>query len=320
MKKIYFLAPNGKGGTYYYYKHITDYLKWELLDEFEIIFCNSIIDYFKLHFIKSDAIFSIIPFLFKPLFCKKYIYNLHGNYKIERRKFCFWLKLLYLSELNLWFANKIMLTSYYLADKLKFKDKYKDKIIIIPNFIKEISNVNRSLNNNKINLLTVTNSNFIEKWMWVYHLFKELNKITDINFQWIIVMPWNNNKIIFDKFQNLAKNIEIKTYGFLDQDCLNTLYKSSDIFIYDSGLETRWWTIMEAMSFWLPIILLKNELWWYIYPNSFIWNSFWKRLREIIENYKQESDNSYNFIKEYEMEYILDKYLKNEILNNNTNI
>jgi len=42
---------------------------------------------------------------------------------------------LYLARWNLKFADKIMLTSYFLADKLDFKEKYQDKIIIVPNFI-----------------------------------------------------------------------------------------------------------------------------------------------------------------------------------------
>jgi hypothetical protein len=34
-----------------------------------------------------------------------------------------------------------MLTSFYLADKLKFKEKYKEKIEIIPNFVNQINNI-----------------------------------------------------------------------------------------------------------------------------------------------------------------------------------
>jgi hypothetical protein len=72
-------------------------------------------------------------------------------------------KLLYLSELNLWFSDKIMLTSYYLADKLDFRQKYSDKIIIVPNFIKSISDNIKKIDKNNINLLTISSSNFYEK-------------------------------------------------------------------------------------------------------------------------------------------------------------
>jgi len=45
--------------------------------------------------------------------------------------------LLYLARNNLRFADKIMLTSYFLADKLNFRKQYENKIVIIPNFIDE---------------------------------------------------------------------------------------------------------------------------------------------------------------------------------------
>ena len=123
-KKIYFLAPKNKWWTYFYYKEIVSYLDKNYWENYDVYFLNTFFDYIKLHFIKSDIIFSIIPFVFKPLFTKKYIFNLHWNYKIERKNKWLWVKLLYLTELNLWFSNKIMLTSYYLADKLKFRNKY----------------------------------------------------------------------------------------------------------------------------------------------------------------------------------------------------
>jgi glycosyltransferase involved in cell wall biosynthesis len=44
-------------------------------------------------------------------------------------------KLLYFAKNNLKFADNIWLVSYFLADKLNFRKKYIDKIIIIPNFI-----------------------------------------------------------------------------------------------------------------------------------------------------------------------------------------
>jgi hypothetical protein len=56
-----------------------------------------------------------------------------------------------------------MLTSYYLADKLSFRKKYEDKIVIISNFIKNVKFRNKQLESNKYNFLTITNFGFYEK-------------------------------------------------------------------------------------------------------------------------------------------------------------
>ena len=56
---------------------------------------------------------------------------------------------------------------------------------------------------------------------------------------------------------------------------------------------------MEAMSFWLPVILLKYELWKYIYPDKIITNNLQKKLREVIENYEQYSKLSIEFVKKF---------------------
>jgi hypothetical protein len=95
-KNIYFLAPKNKWGTYFYYKEISEYLIKNNSDIYDIKFVNSLFDYIKLHFIKVDIIFSIIPFVFKPLWSKKYIFNLHWDYKRERKNKWLWVKLLYL--------------------------------------------------------------------------------------------------------------------------------------------------------------------------------------------------------------------------------
>jgi hypothetical protein len=312
-KKIYFLAPKNEWWTYFYYKEISEYLIKSYSDIYDVYFCNSLFDYIKLHFIKTDIIFSIIPFLFKPIWAKKYFFNLHWNYKIERKNKLLWVKLLYLTELNLWFCDKIILTSYYLADKLNFRDKYNFKIIISKLFI---WNFNRSKNDFKLDnvkLLTISSANFYEKWIWVYDLAKEIVKLKNLNLTWKIVLPWNidNKKIIVDKINSLKKgdNLNIEIYDFLPKEELNNLYIESDIFVYSSNLETWWWVIMDASSFWIPIILLNNDLWSYIYPKEFITDNFEQKFLEIINNYDFYSDLSYNFSLNYKKEDIINDLL-----------
>jgi len=323
-KKIYFLAPKNKWWTYFYYKDIVSYLDENYWENYDVYFLNTFFDYIKLHFIKSDIIFSIIPFIFKPLFTKKYIFNLHWNYKIERKNKWLWVKLLYLTELNLWFSNKIMLTSYYLADKLNFREKYDYKISISPLFIDKISLNNKNLDQDNIKILTVSSANFLNKWLWVYNIAKELFKINNKNIYWKIILPWNvnNKKIILDKIKKIdkPKNITYKVYDFIEREKLDTFYLNTDIFIYASNFETWWWVIMEACSFWKPIILLENDLWKYIFPNYFITRNIEKKFKYIIMNYNNESNNSLEFIKKYLIWDIINKLIKNEILNYNTNL
>lgn len=308
-KKIYFLAPKNEGWTYFYYKEISEYLIKDYSDIYDVYFCNSLFDYIKLHFIKTDTIFSIIPFLFKPIWAKKYFFNLHWNYKIERKNKWLWVKLLYLTELNLWFCDNIILTSFYLADKLNFRKKYKNKIEIIPLFINKIEETNKKLENNNINILTISSANFLEKWLWIFDLAKEIFKIDDLNINWKIILPWNkiNKKIILNKINNLEKksNITIEILDFINKNELKQYYKDWDIFVYASNLETWGWVIMEACSFWKPVILLKNDLWEYIYPKEFITTDIRYRLNYIINNYNGESKKSLDFIKKFDIKNII---------------
>lgn len=312
-KKIYFLAPKNEWGTYFYYKEISEYLIKNYSDIYDVYFCNSLTFYIKLHFIKTDIIFSIIPFLFKPIWAKKYFFNLHWNYKIERKNKWLWVKFLYLTELNLWFCDKIILTSFYLANKLNFRNKYNFKIIISKLFISDFNKPKNDFKLDNIKLLTISSANFYEKWIWVYDLAKEIVKLKNINLTWKIVLPWNidNKKIIIDKINLLKKgdNLNIEIYDFLPKEQLTNLYSESDIFVYSSNLETWWWVIMEACSYWKPIILLENDLWDYIYPKEFITNNFEQKFLEIINNYNFYSDISYNFSLNYKKEDIINDLL-----------
>lgn len=307
MKKLVFISPKWKWGTYYYYKDITDYLIENYKNQYDVIFCNSLKDYILRHFKKADIIFSIVPFLFKPLLSKKYIFNLHWNFKEERKSKNLWAKLQYLAELNLWFSDKILLTSYFLADKLWFRKKYENKILISPLFLKTVGSKIKRKVHTPLRLLTVSSANFLEKWMWVYDLAKQIFKIKDFDINRTIILPWNidNKNIILNKIQGLQKwkNIQYKILDFIQREELDNLYIENDIFVYATRLDTRWWVIMEACSFWLPIILLPYELWNYIwYPNNFIAQNIQKQIWTLLKIYVIESTNSIEFVKPYSIE------------------
>ncbi len=292
-KKVVFMAPETKWWPYYIYKEMVECLKKKYWKELDIYFFHSKKDWFKLHFNKYDVIFSVIPFLFKPLKTKKYFYNLHGNFKIEKKRKWLWNKLLYLARLNLSFCDKIILTSYFLSDKLDFRKKYKNKIEILPNFVEEV-NYKRPKTifkeNDIIKLLTVSSTKFLEKWMGILDLWKEVAKIKK-KIKWTIIAWWdqkNMEKIQKEFYQiNFPKNIKIKRLDRVEKDKLNNYYKKNDIFIYWTRLDTWWITVLEAMSFDMPIMLLKYESFEYIFDKDYFILNIKKDLDYIIKDYNK---------------------------------
>lgn len=311
-KKIYFLAPKNEGWTYFYYKEISEYLIKNCSDIYDVYFCNSFTSYIKLHFVKTDIIFSIIPFLFKPIWTKKYFFNLHWNYKIERNNKWLWVKLLYLVELNLWFCDKLILTSYYLADKLDFRKKYKNKIEIIPNFVNEIEESNKKLEKNNFNFLTITSFKFYDKWKWIINLWKVIKKIWEkyrnkvINF----TIVWNENNSSFDKIINefnkiqFSENINIIWKWWLWKQELKNEFIKNNYFLYWTYLDNYPWVILDAINYNLKVYTNNFESFKYFLDENIICESEDKMFEKIINNDYKNNTKLYN-IKE-----ILDKIIK----------
>lgn len=314
MKKIAFMSPSTKGGPYYIYQEFVDELNKNHWNKIQAYFFSSKKDWIKLHVAKYDCIFSVIPFLFKPLGTKKYYYNIHWNFEIERKRSSLWNKLLYLARLNIWFCNKIILNSMFLADKLWFLKKYKNKINIIPNPIilenKDLKE-KKLQDPNNIKILTVSSTKFLEKWMWIIDLANQIKKIKNIHIHWTIIAGWDkeNKQVIQKEFNKivLPKNIKTTWIDWIEKEELNKHYKANDVFLYGTRLDTRGQTISEAMSYSLPIILLEYELWKYIYPTEFITNNIENKLIEIINNYKKHSELSKSFVNKYDIHKITKK-------------
>lgn len=289
-KKIYFLAPKNKWGTYYYYKDISNYLIKYNSDEYNIVFCNSLLDYIKLHFVKSDIIFSIIPFVFKPLSTKKYIFNLHGNYKIERKNNSLGVKLLYLSELNLWFCDNIMLTSYYLSDKLWVTQKYKNKIQIVPNFVNEINHKNKQLDKNNFNFMTITSFKFYEKWKWIVNLWNVIKKIAEQNLDKLInfTIIWNEENEVFHKIKyefdkiKFWKNVNIIWKGWLPKEEIENFFLNNNTFLYWTGLDNYPGVILDAINHNLNVYVNNYESFRYFLDDSIICKNEKEMLKNII--------------------------------------
>jgi len=327
MKKIRiaFMSPEWKGWPYFIYKDFVDWLKNKYPNRFDIYFYNSKKDWLKLHFAKYDFIFSIIPFLFKPIWTKNFYISIYWNYNIEKKKNKLGNKLLYLMKFNINFADKILLSNLFLVNKIDFLKKYKDKFFILSNPIDtklynlKSKGFQKNILNDSINILTVSSTKFFEKWMWLVDLANQIKNIDNINITWTIIAWWNDEftyKIQKEFYKNtFPSNIKIIWLWWLSKEDLDNYYKSSDIFIYWTRLEVWGQTIMEAMAHWLPIILLDYEWWKYTYPEEIITDNIKTSLEKVIYDYEFYSKIWINFIKQYDKDFIIDE-LYNFILKN----
>lgn len=305
-KKVAFMAPESKWWPYYIYEDIVDWLKKEHWKEVNVEFFHTKKDRIKLHFSKYDVIFSVIPFLFKPIKTKQYFYNLHWNFEIEKKRKWIWNKLLYLSKWNLRFCNKIILTSYFLADKLNFRKKYENKIEIIPNFVEDVEYIRPQKNfkaDDEIKILTVSSTSFLEKWMWIVDLWEEIKKIKNKNILWTIIAGWDKNNMqkIQKEFYkiNFPKNIKTIRLDRVEKEELKKHYKNNDIFIYWTRLDTWWMTIFEAINYSMPVLLLDYEVFRYIFKENFFIKNIKKDISNTLINYSKIQLNQ----KEYSLKY-----------------
>lgn len=316
-KKIAFLAPENKWWPYYIYKDMVEVLKEKYWKELDVYFFNSKKDWLKLHFARYDVLFSVIPFLFKPLRIKKFVYNLHGNFEIEKKNKSLWNKLLYLAKRNLKFADNIALTSYFLADKLIFRKQYEDKIIIIPNFIdeKEYNFWEKKSKENVYNILTITSFKFYDKWRWILKLWNVISKLgekVDKQINWTII--WNdenleNFQIIKKEFDKISfwKNLNIKWQWWLSKEKIKNELKNNDYFLYWSYLDTFWIVILEAVVSNMKVLINDYEAFEYIFNKDIICENENEMIEKIIndniekiniDNYKKEQvlDKIFSFI------------------------
>lgn len=291
-KKIYFLAPKNEWWTYFYYKEISEYFIKNHSELYEVYFCHSLKDYIKLHFIKVDIIFSIIPFFFQPMGAKKYFFNLHGNYKKERNNTWLWVKLLYLWELNLWFCDKIILTSYYLADVLWFREKYKNKIEIVHNFVNEIEEKNIQSNEKIFYFLTITSFKFYDKWRWIIHLWKVIQKIwqhyhdKEIVFTIVGVDKSYNFFQIKKEFDAIvfSQNIKIIFKWWLNKNQLKNEFLTHNTFLYWSYLDNYPGVILDAINYNLKVYTNNFESFKYFLDENIICRNEEDMIKKIISN------------------------------------
>ena len=317
-KKIAFMAPETKWWPYYIYKDIVKGLKEKYNDKLEVYFFNSKLDWLKLHFKKYDFIISVVPFLFKPLWAKNYIFNPRWNFEIEKKRKSLWNKLLYLARNNLRFADKIMLTSYFLADKLNFRKQYENKIVIIPNFIdeKEYDFWEKKYNNDVYNILTITSFKFYDKWKGILDLWNVVYKLwnkTDKKINWTIV--WNDEKN--ENFQKIKKefdkigfweNVNIIWRWWLWKEEIKNELKKNDYFIYWTYLDNFPNILLEAIVSNMKVLVNNFESFPYFIDSKIIC----KTENDMVEKILNDDIKKIN-IDEYKRDKVLNK-LYNKIL------
>ena len=327
-KKIAFVLPKTQWWAYYVYNKIAKLLNKKYNYKIQVI--NSNFWWLRTHFWKYDIVFSVIPFLFKP--SKKYYFITVWNFLKERKKNRLWTKLLYLSSYNFKISDKAILMNKYLLNEIKQIQKYKNKIKIIPNFIKfdkyksireknieKIKNIETIEQLDKINILTITWFKFYDKGKWVINLKKVINKlaIKHPNKQIIRNIAGNSENEIFNKIKkefekiSIEKNLKINWLWWIDEKELNKQLINNDLFLYWTELDVFPTTLLEAWWVWLPMLVNNFSSFKWVINNELICNSEEEMLNklELVDLKKNQKINIEN-AKKYDYEKILKQFKK----------
>lgn len=248
-KKIYFLSSR-HGGPYKQHKIIAEELRKK---GFEVEHRYDFIGWIKAHFIygKNTYIITNVPLILRFL-KRNFIFNIHGNYNIEKH----WLKnpLGYLYGLNKLWSKNIVVPSNYLKEKLNLNNA-----IVISNALPEETIRNGIKRNwtmsDDIRLIMVTMFGFREKAEGALKVIECLSKVkTDkkVNLN-IFGKGFYENEIKLKASKiNLPYNISVRFRGYAKN--IFREYEKADIFVYWSDLDNMPLVFLEAMTFGLPVI------------------------------------------------------------------
>lgn len=247
VNKIRLIIFSSKSGGPYKQHH---FLYKKLLSEgYNVVHWFGFSKWVLLHFLygKNIRILTNVPFLFR-LKNSGYYLNIHGNYNIEKN---ITNPLGYFYNINLNWANKIIVPNIFLKNKLKI-----NKALVISNLTEEITPTKILKKEKIIKLVTITNFSFRKKAFGVVDIIKALSfsKIKE--------------KIVFDiygsgKYLNTIKlnykkiklpaNIEVNFCGY-SKFAVDQL-SVSDIFVYWSKLDVAPVCLIDAMACGLPIVI-----------------------------------------------------------------
>ncbi len=314
--KIALISPESKWWPYHIYKELNEFFISKWIDSRLI---NTKSWYLLAHFQKYDYILSVIPFLFKPILSNFYLFNPRWNWELEKFNKRLWNKLLYLSNYNLKFCDNIILTSYFLADKLNFKEKYIDKIHIFPNFINPQENklIQKDKFSSTIKIITITSFKFYQKWLWIINLWNIIStlwKSINKNIEWTIVWKAENKNFfdIYNIFKNInfSKNTKVIMKWWLKKEEIQKELLSNDIFIYWTELDNFPTILLESMSNWLITLANDFDSFKYFLPKEILMKSEEEMINKL---YKIINNN--DFTLSYTSIEFSKKFDKNKVIN-----
>lgn len=316
-KKIAFISPVWEWWPKVLYRDLVELLN-EKYPEYEYFLVSSVKEWIKLHFFNSnyDLIISSVPFFWKPFNCQ-YILNVHWLYRNDRWFKTIWALLNWFYPYNNIFSKLILFPSEFLKKYYNSNHKNQKVILNFSNF-PIIKNETISLKNkDEINLLTITWFSFYDKARGLLDIFEKLQKINiDKKINFYICWDWKYLSIIKEKLHNynIASNIKIIFLWKLDKNQLFEILNKSDIFLYSTFQDTFWISIIEAMSFWLPIILNKYELFNELFDKEFVAKDnidFVKKIEKLINNqnyYSEYLNKSYKNLEKFDKNIIINEW------------
>lgn len=248
-KKIYFLSSR-HGGPFKQHKIIAEELRKR---GFKVEYRCDFIGWAKAHFIygKNKYIITNVPLILR-ISKRNFIFNIHGNYNIEKH----WRRnpLGYLYNLNKLWSKIIVVPSIYLKEKLNLNNA-----IVISNALSEETIKNGIKRNqdtcDEIRLIMVTMFGFREKAEGVLKVIESLSKVkTNKNVVLNIFGKGSFENEIKSRAEKiiLPDNIKANFKGYSND--IYDEYAKSDIFVYWSDLDNVPLVFLEAMAFGLPIV------------------------------------------------------------------
>ena len=314
-KRIAFVAPVWEWWPTTLYRDLVESLS-EQYHEYEYFFISSARQWVLLHFEnkKFDIIISSIPFFWKPPHCV-YIIHQHGLYRADRWFTSIPKLLSWLYPYNILFSKIVLYPSEFL--KKYYSSNHKDQRVIY-NFspFPIVTNNDFNLSNKKeIILSTVTGFTFYDKARWMLDIFEKLEYIhRDKKITYYLCWDGKYLSLIQEQLKNykIPENIKITFLWRLDKKELVDLLEKTDIFLYSTFQDTFGISIIEAMSFWIPVILNDYELFYELYDEEFIVDTttnFIEKITQLI--------NERDYYEEYQIrcEKNLKKFNKDKIIN-----
>ncbi|NND81368.1 MAG: glycosyltransferase family 4 protein [Gammaproteobacteria bacterium] len=129
---------------------------------------------------------------------------------------------------------------------------------VVPTIPRHITKVPRSLSvNGPLNLLTVTNLNYIEKYEGVLVVIEAARKLSDYRDVHLKIAGGGRWLSSLRQQAVLAEgeNLSVDVTGFMKN--ISDCYSAADIFVYHSTLDSWPNVLIEAMSVGLPIVVNK---------------------------------------------------------------